>query len=72
MLLDKCIKRWYTLTIENKVIRGKEIIVMKAVWIITRPFEVQAFYKKESEVTEFVTKMEKRGYRVYKITDHKG
>ena len=45
---------------------------MKAVWIITRPFEVQAFYKKESEVTEFVTKMEKGGYRVYKITDHKG
>ena len=45
---------------------------MKAVWIITRPFEGQAFYKKESEVAAFVEKMEKRGYRVYKITDYKG
>lgn len=45
---------------------------MKAVWIITRPFEVQAFYKKENEVAEFVAKMEKRGYKVHKITDYKG
>lgn len=44
---------------------------MKAVWIITRPFEVQAFYKKENEVAEFVQTMKKRGYEVYKITDCK-
>ena len=46
--------------------------MMKAVWIITRSYEVQAFYKKENEIAEFVEKMEKRGYKVYKITDHKG
>lgn len=44
---------------------------MKAVWIITRPYEVQAFYKKEEEVAEFIAKMEKKGKKIYKIADYK-
>lgn len=45
---------------------------MKAVWIITRPGEVQAFYMKAESVAEFVAKREKRGQKVFKIEDKKG
>ena len=40
---------------------------MKKVWIITRPYEVQAFMVADNKVEEFV-----KGKQVYKVEAFKG
>jgi hypothetical protein len=39
--------------------------MLKKVWIITRPYEVQAFYVREDRVEEFC-----KGKKIFKITDY--
>ncbi|MBR2506885.1 MAG: hypothetical protein IKB70_08340 [Bacilli bacterium] len=45
---------------------------MKAVWILTKPYESQVFYMAEESVAEFVARRERRGQKLLKIEDKKG
>ena len=41
--------------------------MFKKVWVITRPYEIQAFCVREDEVEEFC-----KGKQIFKIVDFKG